>query len=152
MLGGKAWVHRKGATRAFPAGHPMLKGTKWEATGHPILIPGSMGDTSYILYAEPGAEKSLYGVNDGCGRRLSRSAAKRQLTQKDVNEQMKRLRVMVNAGGNVPIGELPDCYKPAKDVIGAVVNAGLRGVAYTLTPIASLEGVDEGAWCSARRL
>jgi tRNA-splicing ligase RtcB len=141
-LGGKAWVHRKGATRAFPAGHPMLKGTKWEETGHPILIPGSMGDTSYILYAEPGAEKSLYSVNHGCGRRLSRSAAKKQFSQKDVNEQMKRLGVMVNAGGNVPIDESPNCYKPAKDVIDAVVKAGLARIAYTLTPIASLKGVD----------
>ena len=141
-LGGKAWVHRKGATRAFPAGHPMLVGTKWAETGHPILIPGSMGDKSYILYAEPGAEKSLYSVNHGCGRRLSRSAAKKQFTQKNVNEQMKRLNVMVNAGGNVPIDESPDCYKPAKDVIEAVVKAGLARIAYTLSPIASLKGVD----------
>lgn len=141
-LGGKSWVHRKGATRAFPANHPMLKGTKWESTGHPILIPGSMGDTSYILYAEPGAEKSLYSVNHGCGRRLSRSAAKKQFSQKDVNEQMKRLNVMVNAGGNVPIDESPNCYKPAKDVIDAVVKAGLARIAYTLTPMASLKGVD----------
>ncbi len=141
-LGGKAWIHRKGATRAFPAGHPMLTGTKWEQTGHPILIPGSMGDNSYILYAEPGAEKSLYSVNHGCGRRLSRSAAKRQFSQSEVNQQMKRLNVMVNAGGNVPIDESPNCYKAAKDVIDAVVKAGLARVAYTLTPLASLKGVD----------
>lgn len=141
-LGGKAWIHRKGATRAFPAGHPILKGTQWEQTGHPILIPGSMGDKSYILYAESGAAKSLYSVNHGCGRRLSRSAAKKQFTQKDVNEQMKRLNVMVNAGRNVPIDESPNCYKPAKDVIAAVVKAGLARIAYTLTPIASLKGVD----------
>ncbi len=141
-LGARAWVHRKGATRAFPAGHPMLQGTKWEQTGHPILIPGSMGDKSYILYAEPGAEKSLYSVNHGCGRRLSRGAAKKQFTQKQVNEQMKRLNVMVNAGHNVPIDESPNCYKPAKDVIDAVVKAGLARIAYTLSPIASLKGVD----------
>jgi len=139
---GKAWIHRKGATRAFPAGHPMLEGTQWEATGHPILIPGSMGDNSYVLFAEPGAAKSLYSVNHGCGRRLSRSAAKRQFSQSDVNTQMKKLNVMVNAGGNVPIDESPDCYKSAKDVIGTVVKAGLARVAYTLTPIASLKGTD----------
>ena len=141
-LGGKAWIHRKGATRAFPAGHPMLKGTKWEKTGHPILIPGSMGDTSYILYAEEGAANSLYSVNHGCGRRLSRSAAKKQFSQKEVNAQMQKLNVMVNAGGNVPIDESPNCYKPAKEVVGAVVDAGLARIAYTLTPIASLKGVD----------
>ena len=141
-LGGKAWIHRKGATRAFPAGHPMLKGTKWEETGHPILIPGSMGDKSFVLYAEPGAAKSLYSVNHGCGRRLSRTAAKRQFTQKEVNEQMKRLNVMVNAGGNVPIDESPNCYKSAQEVIDTVVKAGLARIAYTLTPMASLKGVD----------
>lgn len=141
-LNTKAWVHRKGATRAFPAGHPHLQGTKWEATGHPILIPGSMGDNSYILYAEQGAEKSLYSVNHGCGRRLSRSAAKRAFSQSDVNAQMKRLNVIVNAGGNVPIDESPNCYKPAKDVVNAVVKAGLARIAYKLTPLASLKGVD----------
>jgi tRNA-splicing ligase RtcB len=141
-LGGKAWVHRKGATRAFPAGHPMLMGTAWETTGHPILIPGSMGDKSYILYAEQGAEKSLYSVNHGCGRRMSRSAAKKQMTQEFVNKRMAKLNVMVNAGGDVPIDESPDCYKPAEEVINAVVEAKLARVAYTLTPIASIKGVD----------
>ena len=140
--GGSAWIHRKGATRAFPAGHPMLRGTRWEKTGHPILIPGSMGDTSYVLYAAPGAAKSLYSVNHGCGRRLSRSAAKQQFTQSGVNKQMRQLNVMVNAGGNVPIDESPGAYKSAKDVIDSVVSAGLATVAYELTPIASIKGVD----------
>jgi tRNA-splicing ligase RtcB (3'-phosphate/5'-hydroxy nucleic acid ligase) len=141
-LDGKFWIHRKGATRAFPAGHPSLKGTKWEKTGHPILIPGSMGDTSYILYAEPGAERSLYSVNHGCGRRMSRKKAKDTYSQSFVNKQMKELNVMVNAGGNVPIDESPGCYKPARDVIDSVVEAGLARVAYTLTPIASIKGND----------
>jgi tRNA-splicing ligase RtcB len=141
-LGGTFWVHRKGATRAFPARHPMLKGTRWYETGHPILIPGSMGDKSYILYAEPGAERSLYSVNHGCGRRMSRSAAKQQFTQAFVNKQMATLNVMVNAGGNVPIDESPGCYKPAEDVIASVVGAGLARVAYVLTPIASIKGND----------
>src|SRR5262249_3337731 len=46
---GSTWVHRKGATRAFPAGHPALRGTIWADTGHPVLIPGSNRDHSYIL-------------------------------------------------------------------------------------------------------
>jgi tRNA-splicing ligase RtcB len=141
--GRAAWVHRKGATRAFPAGHPMLAGTKWEATGHPVLIPGSMGDTSYILTPRPGAAKSLFSVNHGCGRRMSRGEAKQRLTQSGVNRQMRRLNVLVNAGaGDVPIDESPDVYKPARDVIAAVVDAGLAEVTATLTPIASIKGVD----------
>ena len=140
--GSKRWVHRKGATRALPAGHELLHGTRWEKTGHPILIPGSMGDTSYILYAEPGAEKSLFSVNHGCGRRLSRKAAKNQFTQSGVNKQMRELNVMVNAGGDVPIDESPGCYKDSSLVIDAVVSAGLAKIAYELTPIASLKGSD----------
>jgi tRNA-splicing ligase RtcB (3'-phosphate/5'-hydroxy nucleic acid ligase) len=140
--GSEAWVHRKGATRAYPGGHPLLRGTRWEETGHPILIPGSMGDTSYILFAEPGAEKALYSVNHGCGRRMSRKAAKDSFSQSGVNQQMRELNVMVNAGGDVPIDESPGCYKPASLVIDAVVSAGLARVAYELTPIASLKGKD----------
>jgi tRNA-splicing ligase RtcB len=140
--GTRRWVHRKGATRALPPGHPLLRGSRWEETGHPILIPGSMGDTSYILYALPGAEKSLFSVNHGCGRRLSRKAAKDQFSQSGVNRQMKELNVLVNAGGNVPIDESPGCYKDAGLVIDSVVSAGLARVAYELTPIASLKGVD----------
>ena len=101
-----------------------------------------MGDTSYILYALPGAEKSLFSVNHGCGRRMSRKAAKDAFSQSGVNQQMRDLNVMVNAGGDVPIDESPGCYKDARLVIDSVVNAGLARVAYELTPIASLKGVD----------
>lgn len=139
---GTVWVHRKGATRALPAGHPLLAGTRWAETGHPILIPGSMGDTSYILYARPGAARSLYSVNHGCGRRLSRSAARSLFSQQSVNEEMRARNVLVNAGGDVPVDESPGCYKPASLVIEAVVSAGLAEVACVLTPIASLKGTD----------
>lgn len=140
--GRAGWVHRKGATRAFPAGHPALVGTKWQETGHPVLIPGSMGDHSYILMPKAGAAKALWSVNHGCGRRMSRGEARQRLTQSGVNRQMKQRNVLVNAGGDVPIDESPDVYKPAKDVIAAVVDAGLAEVVTTLTPIASIKGVD----------
>ena len=140
--GQTGWVHRKGATRAFPAGHPSLVGTRWETTGHPVIIPGSMGTTSFILFPEPGAARSLYSVNHGCGRRMSRSAAKSSFTQSGVNKQMRELGVLVNAGGDVPIDESPGCYKDPSLVIDAVVSAGLARVAYELTPIASLKGTD----------
>src|SRR4029079_16276688 len=105
--GREAWIHRKGATRAYPAGHPMLAGTKWEATGHPVLIPGSMGDTSYVLTPAPGAAKSLGSVKHSCAPRMSPREARQRLTQSGVNKQMKRLNVLVNAGGDVPIDESP---------------------------------------------
>ena len=136
------WIHRKGATRALPAGHPMLSGTRWEKTGHPVLIPGSMGDTSYVLRALPGAARSLYSVNHGCGRRKSRSAARREITQAQADKQMRDLGVLVNAGGRVPVDESPDCYKPAEEVIRAVTEAGLAEVEVRLSPIASIKGND----------
>src|SRR5207253_2366735 len=76
---GEVWVHRKGATRAFPAGHPGLKGTFWEESGHPVLIPGSNMDWSYILRPSAAAVNSGFSVNHGAGRRLSRCDATRSL-------------------------------------------------------------------------
>jgi tRNA-splicing ligase RtcB (3'-phosphate/5'-hydroxy nucleic acid ligase) len=140
--GTDAWVHRKGATRAFPAGHPELVGTQWETSGHPVLIPGSMGDSSYVLRPRPGAANALWSVNHGCGRKLSRTEARQRITQGMANKQMKKLGVMVNAGGDVPIDESPDVYKPAKDVLDAILEADLATVETTLTPLASLKGVD----------
>jgi tRNA-splicing ligase RtcB len=134
------WIHRKGATRALPAGHPLLAGTRWQDTGHPVLIPGSMGDTSYVLRPLPGAKHSLYSVNHGCGRRMSRTAARRAITQQAANRRMRDLGVVVNAGRDVPVDESPDCYKPAELVIGAVVDAGLARVETRLSPIASIKG------------
>jgi tRNA-splicing ligase RtcB len=136
------WVHRKGATRALPAGHPMLAGSRWEQTGHPVLIPGSMGDASYVLRPLEGAARSLYSVNHGAGRRKSRTAARREITQGQADKRMRDLGVLVNAGGRVPVDESPDCYKPSAEVIRAVTEAGLARVEATLTPIASIKGDD----------
>src|SRR6266404_1504854 len=86
---GEVWVHRKGATRAFPAHHPSLVGTLWEETGHPVLIPGSNKDYSYILQPLPGAANSGYSVNHGAGRRLSRGEANRTLSQRKMDDEYK---------------------------------------------------------------
>ena len=136
------WVHRKGATRALPAGHAMLAGTRWEKTGHPVLIPGSMGDASYVLRPRAGAARCLYSVNHGAGRRKSRTSARREISQADANRRMKDLGVMVNAGGQVPVDESPACYKPSDEVIRAVTEAGLAEVETRLLPIASIKGND----------
>jgi tRNA-splicing ligase RtcB len=147
---GKVWVHRKGATRAFPAGHPALKDTPWADTGHPILIPGSNRDYSYILMPEPGAAKSGYSVNHGAGRRMSRGEAMRQLDQRKVDEQYRRDDILVNLDGRVPLDESSACYKSCEEVIDAVVSAGLARIDKTLWPLASIKGTEEGA-ARARR-
>jgi len=141
---GDVWVHRKGATRAFPAGHPALAGTPWEGTGHPVLIPGSNRDYSYVLRPLPGAVKSGYSVNHGAGRRMSRGEALRVLDQRKVNEQYRRDGVLVNLDGEVPLDESSQCYKGSREVIDAVVGAGLAEVQHELWPLASIKGTEQG--------
>lgn len=148
---GKVWVHRKGATRAFPAGHPALVGTRWEKTGHPVLIPGSNRDYSYILMPEAGAQKSGFSVNHGAGRRMSRGEAMRQLDQRKVDEQYRRDEILVNLDGRVPLDESSQCYKSAEEVVSAVVAAGLARVEHKLWPVASIKGTEEGAARDRRR-
>ncbi len=137
------WVHRKGATRAFPAGYPALKGTQWEKTGHPVLIPGSNKDWSYILRPLAGAVKSGFSVNHGAGRRLSRGEASRQLSQEAMDEAYRKAGVVVNTDGHVPLDEAAPAYKSSTEVVKAVVNAGLAEIEYTLWPLASLKGTEE---------
>jgi len=141
---GEVWVHRKGATRAFPAGHPALAGTMWEADGHPVLIPGSNKDWSYVLRPAAGAVKSGYSVNHGAGRRMSRGEAGRTLNQRKIDDEYAAAGILVNVDGRVPIDEAAPCYKPSEEVVAAVVGAGLATIEYSLWPLASLKGT-EGA-------
>src|SRR5579872_5243676 len=140
---GWVWVHRKGATRALPAGHPALAGTQWHAAGHPVLIPGSNKDYSYILRPAAGASKSAYSVNHGAGRRLSRTSAVQTLNQGAIDDEYRGAGIVVNADGRVPIDEAAPCYKSAREVIDCVVGAQLATVEYELWPLASLKGTEE---------
>jgi tRNA-splicing ligase RtcB len=140
---GDVWVHRKGATRAFPAGHPFLKDSEWEQTGHPVLIPGSNKDYSYILRPLAGAVKSGFSVNHGAGRRLSRSQASKTLSQRYIDDQYAAAGILVNLDGRVPLDEAAPAYKSSEEVLLAVTEAGLAEVEHKLWPLASLKGVDE---------
>ncbi len=119
-----AWVHRKGATRAFPAGHHGLKGTKYAATGHPILLPGNPRDGSVVMVAEPGAVKSCYSVNHGAGRALGRKRAIRELDQKSIDNEMDTHDILSNCR-QYPKDEAPAAYKDFGEVLRSVEQAGL---------------------------
>jgi tRNA-splicing ligase RtcB len=118
------WVHRKGATRAFPAGHHALAGTPFAETGHPILLPGNPLDGSVVMAALPGAEKSCYSVNHGAGRAMGRRAAARTLNQKEVDADFEARDVLTNCR-NYPIDESPAAYKNFEEVLRSVKLAGL---------------------------
>ncbi|MBI1293225.1 RtcB family protein [bacterium] len=122
--GRPVWVHRKGATRAYPAGHASLAGTVFAETGHPILLPGNPRDGSVVMVAEAGARKSCYSVNHGAGRAMGRRHAMRTLDQKAVDREFADLDILANTR-QYPIDEAPDAYKDFKEVLRSVELAGL---------------------------
>jgi tRNA-splicing ligase RtcB len=121
---GEGWVHRKGATRAFPAFHPSLKDTPFLATGHPILLPGNPTAGSVIMAADLGAEKSAYSVNHGAGRCMGRKAADRALDQKTVDDEFVANDILTNCR-QYPKDEAPAAYKDFDAVLDSVKAAGL---------------------------
>jgi tRNA-splicing ligase RtcB len=121
---GEGWVHRKGATRAFPAGHPSLKETPFAETGHPILLPGNPTAGSVIMIADSGAEKAAYSVNHGAGRCMGRKAADRALDQKTVDNEFVTNDILTNCR-QYPKDEAPAAYKDFDSVLDSVKLAGL---------------------------
>jgi len=119
-----SWVHRKGATRAFPGGHHALKGTPFAETGHPILLPGNPRDGSVVMVAKPEAVKSCYSVNHGAGRCMGRKHAARTLDQKTVDADFETHDILYNSR-QYPIDEAPNAYKDFKEVLRSVESAGL---------------------------
>jgi tRNA-splicing ligase RtcB len=148
----KGFVHRKGATRAFPAGHPDLVGTQWEKTGHPCLIPGSMLAGAAIMFPKEGAYKSGCSVNHGSGRTMGRGAAKRELTHihDDIDEEMKTITrtlggvEVVGIVGNpdrTPRDECGHVYKDLDEVLGVLETEGIAEIKHRLYPVANIKGV-----------
>lgn len=118
------WVHRKGATRAMPAGHPELLRTPFADVGHPILLPGNPRDGSAVMVALPGAKRSAYSVNHGAGRAMSRRGAKRVLQQADIDRDLDAHDVLSNCRF-YPRDEAPAAYKDFDEVLRSVKKAGL---------------------------
>lgn len=145
--GQELWIHRKGATRAFPPG--LMRGTRYERIGQPVLIPGSMGTASYVLVGTEKAAESLYSVNHGAGRRMSRTAAagkgrhgqRRQAAISDqrFKESMEGIALVCadRAGAKE---EAPDAYKDIDAVVRVVAGAGLADVVARLRPLGVLKG------------
>jgi tRNA-splicing ligase RtcB len=119
-----AWVHRKGSTRAFPAGHHALKGTIYEQTGHPILLPGNPQAGSSVMVADAGAEISCYSVNHGAGRALGRKRAIRELDQQSIDQSFDAADILTNCR-SYPKDEAPAAYKDFDEVLRSVNQAGL---------------------------
>jgi len=136
----KLCVHRKGATRAFPAGHPDLP-ERYQKTGQPVLIPGSMGTGSYILAGQEASKEAWHTVCHGAGRRMSRHAAMRAVSGKEVVEGLKRQGILVKCYSTRGIAEeAPLAYKDVDDVVEVVHQAGLAKKVAKLMPLAVIKG------------
>jgi tRNA-splicing ligase RtcB len=149
----RGFVHRKGATRAFPPGHPDLVGTQWETTGHPCLVPGSMRDGAAILFPLEGAYSSGCSVNHGAGRMLARGQAKRDLAplQGDIDREMRSItrtlggvpiRGIVGNTEHTPLDECGHVYKNLDEVLRVLEAEGIAEVAHRLYPVANIKGMD----------
>src|SRR5438094_542118 len=129
-------VHRKGATRSFPAGHPDVP-ARYRDVGQPVLVPGDMGRYSYVLVGTESAMRESCGSTcHGAGRRLSRSAAKRELKGVDLQRQLQEQGIFVRAqSGDLLAEEAPMAYKDVEDVAKACEGAGLSRRVARLRPV-----------------
>src|SRR6266568_3218033 len=134
-------VHRKGATRAFPAHYPGVP-EKYQAIGQPVLIPGDMGRYSFVLVGASGSlEQSFGSCCHGAGRRQSRTAAKKSLSNKDLLNQLDARGVTVRVHSkNLLAEEAPQAYKDAQQVVNVVHNAGLAKLVVRLKPVIVVKG------------
>jgi tRNA-splicing ligase RtcB len=137
----KLCVHRKGATRAFPAGHPDVPG-KYAHIGQPVLIPGDMGRFSYVLVGTEQAMTETFGSTcHGAGRLQSRSAAKRRQSGRDVLESLQARGITIRAGSLSGLAEeAPEAYKDVSSVVGVAHNAGISKIVARTRPIGVIKG------------
>ncbi|WP_139491522.1 RtcB family protein [Brevibacillus dissolubilis] len=137
-------VHRKGATRALPAGH-YLNTAAYKETGHPALIPGSMGTSSYIMLGSEHGLKNFYSICHGAGRIRSRRAT-REAVKVDEFEQSLKVgtedEILVNHRTLERIlDECPQAYKDVDQIIDSIVGAKLASVVAKCKPMAVVKGI-----------
>ena len=134
-------VHRKGATRAFPAGSEEIP-AEYKAVGQPVFIPGSMGTASFVLAGEPGSMERSFGTTcHGAGRRLSRTAAKKQIGGAELRRQLEADGIVVRCPSNKGLAEeAPFAYKDVERVVDVVQRAGLARRVARLVPLGVVKG------------
>ncbi|MBN2831048.1 MAG: RtcB family protein [Candidatus Omnitrophica bacterium] len=136
----KLCVHRKGATRAIPVGHPALP-VKYKNIGQPVIIPGDMGRNSYLLVGEEGAAETFFSCCHGAGRLKSRTAAARTINPDTLLKELESQGIIVKASGRGTIvEEAPQAYKDVNDVVKVVHNAGLAKRVCRMRPLGVIKG------------
>jgi tRNA-splicing ligase RtcB len=137
----RVWVHRKGATRAFPPGHQEIP-AEYQTVGQPVLIPGSMGTSSWLLVGTDQAMRVSFGSTaHGAGRMLSRTAAKRNFYGGDIKRALEKRGIYVRAASPVVLAEEADpAYKNVDIVADVSHRVGIATKVARLVPIAVVKG------------
>ena len=134
-------VHRKGATRAFPAGSNEIP-EAYREVGQPVFIPGSMGTSSFVLAGEPGSIELAFGSTcHGAGRRLSRTGAKKVVSGAELRRELEELGIVIRSPSNKGLAEeAPLAYKDVERVVEVVERAGLARRVVQLRPLGVVKG------------
>jgi len=137
----KLIVHRKGATRAFPPGHPELPEI-YRPLGQPVLIPGDMGRASYVLLGTEKAMKETFGSTcHGAGRIMSRHQAIKKAKGRAIWREMEDKGIIVRSAGRETLAEeMSEAYKDVSDVVEVVHKAGISKKVARLRPIGVIKG------------
>jgi tRNA-splicing ligase RtcB len=139
--GRRVCVHRKGATRSFPAGSTEIP-EAYRAVGQPVFIPGSMGTASFVLAGEPGALERSFGTTcHGAGRRMSRTAARKRIAGGELRRELEARGIVVRCPSPKGLAEeAPFAYKDVDRVVRVVERAGLARRVARLAPIGVVKG------------
>jgi tRNA-splicing ligase RtcB len=134
-------VHRKGATRAFPAGHKDVP-SGYRNVGQPVIVPGDMASGTYVLAGLPGAMAMSFGSScHGAGRRMSRKAAFDRLSVEDLRNSMISKNIYLKSGTDQGVlDEAPEAYKDVDQVVSVVCDSGLTGKVARLRPLGVVKG------------
>ncbi len=134
-------VHRKGATRAFPSGHPEIP-PEYAEVGQPVFIPGSMGTASFVLTGRPGAMERSFGTTcHGAGRRMSRTAVRKAVDGAELRRKLEADGIVVRALSARGLAEeAPEAYKDVDRVVEIVERAGLAGRVVRLRSVGVVKG------------
>jgi tRNA-splicing ligase RtcB len=143
-VGGRAkrvWVHRKGATRAFPPGHPEVPAV-YRKVGQPVIIPGDMGRASWVLVGQPGSMERTFGTTcHGAGRAMSRTAAVADAVGRRIDKELEARGVIARSQSRKGLAEeQPRAYKNVDDVVEVVDRAGLSRKVARMRPIGVIKG------------
>ncbi len=134
-------IHRKGATRAFPAGHPEVPAA-YRGVGQPVIIPGDMGRYSFLLAGQPAAMQETFGsVCHGAGRAMSRHEATRHVRGEQVRRDLAAKGILAMSKSWKGLAEeYSGAYKDVAEVVDVVEKAGLARKVCRLRPIGVIKG------------